>query len=400
MAAGNSSKCPPRLDNTYAAGAWLCRPYLLGNHLSLGANVFYRESLTNSYQSYGRSAYGGDIKVGAPLTDDLGAQVHYSLINQSLSLAPELMDCSPANPPPSCFGNGEASAVVKQAALNGPAWTSTVGSTLTYSSLDNPRKPSDGIRADLRQDIAGLGGSNDFFKTTGDVRYYKNLGNNIVAMTRLARRHHRAVRRTDPAFPEQLLRRPPACARLRAERFWPARSHARHHHGQRRRQQLLGDLGATGGACAGLPPGTGLRGAIFADAGSLWGYRGQTSFPGMSQSFTPANSRQVRSSVGASLIWDSPLGPLHVNYALPLSKTNYDLTQRLNFGAGPSDTRRAWRRPVGYELARTECSHYLAAAWPTHSNPSPACGGGWPPKAAGWEIVANQMAGQQPCANE
>jgi outer membrane protein assembly factor BamA len=28
------------------------------------------------------------------------------------------------------------------------------------------------------------------------------------------------------------------------------------------------------------------------------------------------------------------MGPLHVDYAFPLSKGNYDVTQRLGFGAG------------------------------------------------------------------
>jgi outer membrane protein insertion porin family len=42
----------------------------------------------------------------------------------------------------------------------------------------------------------------------------------------------------------------------------------------------------------------------------------------------------VRSSLGAGLIWDSPFGPLRVDYAYPTSKTNYDVTQRLHFGFG------------------------------------------------------------------
>jgi len=47
------------------------------------------------------------------------------------------------------------------------------------------------------------------------------------------------------------------------------------------------------------------------------------------------DSRKIRSSIGASLIWDSPFGAMHVDYAFPTSKTNYDVTQRLSFGAGP-----------------------------------------------------------------
>ena len=65
----------------------------------------------------------------SPLTDDISTQARYSLINQSLSLAPALMDCSPTNPPPGCLANGEASAAVKQTVLNGPLWISSVGSS-------------------------------------------------------------------------------------------------------------------------------------------------------------------------------------------------------------------------------------------------------------------------------
>jgi outer membrane protein insertion porin family len=47
-----------------------------------------------------------------------------------------------------------------------------------------------------------------------------------------------------------------------------------------------------------------------------------------------ANSRAVRASVGASLIWASPFGALRVDYAYPVAKQSYDVTQRLNFSAG------------------------------------------------------------------
>jgi hypothetical protein len=68
-------------------------------------------------------------------------------------------------------------------------------------------------------------------------------------------------------------------------------------------------------------------------AGSLWGYRGATSFPSLSQSLTVVDSLQVRSSIGSSLIWDSPFGPLRVDYAYPVIKASSDITQRLHFGA-------------------------------------------------------------------
>jgi outer membrane protein insertion porin family len=37
--------------------------------------------------------------------------------------------------------------------------------------------------------------------------------------------------------------------------------------------------------------------------------------------------------VGAGLIWDSPFGPLRVDYAYPTSKAAFDVTQRMRFSA-------------------------------------------------------------------
>jgi len=80
-----------------------------------------------------------------------------------------------------------------------------------------------------------------------------------------------------------------------------------------------------------------LKVALFADAGSLWATRA-SSAASLASSLSPsqqiANSRAIRASVGAGLIWDSPFGALRVDYAYPVAKQNYDVTQRLNFSAG------------------------------------------------------------------
>jgi outer membrane protein insertion porin family len=41
----------------------------------------------------------------------------------------------------------------------------------------------------------------------------------------------------------------------------------------------------------------------------------------------------VRASVGAGLLWNSPLGPLRIDYAHPLLRETYDKTQLIRFGA-------------------------------------------------------------------
>jgi outer membrane protein insertion porin family len=44
----------------------------------------------------------------------------------------------------------------------------------------------------------------------------------------------------------------------------------------------------------------------------------------------------IRTSVGGSLLWASPLGPIRVDLAYPITKGKYDQTQFFNFSGGTS----------------------------------------------------------------
>jgi len=86
----------------------------------------------------------------------------------------------------------------------------------------------------------------------------------------------------------------------------------------------------------------------------VWGYRAETQSPATGEVnglVTPASSTgvtpfvcqcgmqyadtpAVRASVGASIIWDSPFGPLRFDFAYPFLKEPYDRTQFFAFGGG------------------------------------------------------------------
>src|SRR5690606_34089752 len=96
-----------------------------------------------------------------------------------------------------------------------------------------------------------------------------------------------------------------------------------------------------------MPKDFGLRGALFADVGSVWGYEGATSFTAVGPftgtcptggtvtgSICLADSSAIRASVGGSIIWASPFGPLRFDIAYPIMKQGYDKTQVFRFGAG------------------------------------------------------------------
>jgi outer membrane protein insertion porin family len=82
----------------------------------------------------------------------------------------------------------------------------------------------------------------------------------------------------------------------------------------------------------GMPRELGLRGAVFFDAGTLYDYGGQVNFP--TGSIDLVDESGIRSSVGASILWASPLGPLRFDYAYVLSKDDYDRTQAFRFSGG------------------------------------------------------------------
>ena len=105
-----------------------------------------------------------------------------------------------------------------------------------------------------------------------------------------------------------------------------------------------------------LPKEVGLKGAVYADAGSLFDYKGPTSWIATGEVNTPGcvpparspispgtclglqydSGNVVRSSVGVGLIWASPFGPLRFDYAVPLTKGPFDRVQQFKFGGGTS----------------------------------------------------------------
>jgi outer membrane protein insertion porin family len=211
---------------------------------------------------------------------------------------------------------------------------STVGSTLTYSTLDNPKNPHEGLRVELRQDVAGFGGDVDFLKTTGDVRYYHDLSNDVVGMVLAQGGYITPYGGQTLPLMSSFFGGPQLVRGFAASGFGPRDVTPGTTQDNIGGSRFLASTAELQAPIPGLPPEVALKIAVFTDAGSLWGYRGATSFPSLSQSLTVADQQRVRSSIGSGVIWDSPFGALRVDYAYPTSKASTDVTQRLHFGVG------------------------------------------------------------------
>ncbi len=343
-------------------------PYFLGYRLAAGFDAFYKYSDLTRYSRYETTVYGGQLRLGLPVTEEFGVTIRYSLYNTELKVPNTLKkpydDCSFPIPGytatyptgtvlngrdvsgqaayPACAYDGEASIAIKGS--QGNTLTSLAGLTLAYSTLDVVGAPHNGIYAELKPDVAGLGGDSKFFRVTADARYYKELYEDVVGFVRFQGGHVESLdgqplRVTDQFFlgPSLVRGFAPNGIGPRDVGIADARSNA------------IGGSTYVGGTLEvqfplyGVPRDLGLKGALFADAGTLFGYHGKTTFDVNGDQFINGYSNgrcafnaytigvepecvnvrdkaTIRSSVGASILWNSPLGPIRFDYAYALSK--------------------------------------------------------------------------------
>jgi outer membrane protein insertion porin family len=305
----------------YARGVDLSvsEPYFLGTKIAAGIELFGRQTEANSYQSYNSTTYGSTVQFGTPITEQLGVQWRYSLYDQNISLASNSSGLMP-------------SLAVRQAAANGPALVSAVGSTATFSTIDNPKSPTSGIRSQLSQDLAGLGGDVKFLRTAEDVRYYQSIGGDLVGMVRAQGGYITGWGGQQVPLMNSFFGGPTMVRGFATNGFGPRDLTPGTTMDNVGGSMYWATTAELQSGIPGVPNEYGLKASAFVDAGSVFGYRGPTSFGG--SSLQVANKNVVRSSVGAGLTWASPFGALTVDYAVPITKAAYDVVQPLRFSAG------------------------------------------------------------------
>jgi outer membrane protein insertion porin family len=348
----------------------IVEPFLLGYRVAGGLDFFQRQQLPSSYVSYETVTTGGSARLGFALREDLSMQVRYSLYRQEVSIDPVLKDCNnnfltnPAmafNPTPSyaanpanafpagfdptafltatnglgCFANGEASLPVKIELSGGPVWTSAVGYTLAYNTLDSNKDPTNGLLVEFRQDVAGLGGDVKYVRSAVDARFYFPVVSDVVGVLRGQGGHIAGIGGGGIRMLDHFQMGPNL-----VRGFAPIGLGPRDITAGTSQDALGGTMYWAASAELQmpfwfLPKEAGLKGAVYADVGSLWDYKGATNFPLTNESIIVAQDNMiVRSSVGAAIIWQSPFGPLRFDYAVPISKGANDRTQVFRFGGG------------------------------------------------------------------
>jgi outer membrane protein insertion porin family len=329
--------------------------------------------LVSQYSYYNNFVTGGTVRFGLPVTDEITFSPRYSVYRSEITIPDDANhpynDCgspvlgttpgygfTPLTPISNCLTNGEASLALKQA--QGVTVTSMFGYTMSYNSLDNLKNPTGGIYAELKQDVAGAGGDEHYVRTTGDFRYYHAVWDEVVGILRFQGGDLQALGNNQLRIVDNFNLGPSLVRGFAPNGIGPRDVSF----GVDPSGNPLGGTKYFGTSLEfqfpiwGLPKDFGLKGAIFADAGTLYGYKGATNFtglPGASNSTvgcTPndappayvqgtcitvgGDTTRIRSSAGASLIWQSPLGPIRFDFAKAITKSPYDQTQFFRFTGG------------------------------------------------------------------
>ena len=274
-------------------------PYLFDRPISGTIAGFTRkfDKDEKHYRRYDHSSDGMVLSAGYDLTEYLHHSVHYSLTKNKIT---NIADT--------------ASIYIQE--QKGTRISSMVGQNFTYDKRDSTISPTSGYILSLGQDVAGLGGNTKFLKHEVKGRYYYPIYNDdvILMVSGEAGEIHgfggKKVNLVDRFFLG-------GADNLRGFDFSGVGPRAKGGDNE----SLGGNIYYTTTTEVKFPLGVGkdfgLFGSVFVDAGSLY----KVDVDQKSQIY---DSKKLRSSYGVSVGFMSPMGPIKIHYARPISKAVFD----------------------------------------------------------------------------
>ena len=294
-------------------------PYFLGHKLPAGVDIFHTTYRMDN--AYDVMESGISPRIDVPFTDNLTGNISYNYMRERYDLGKnaKLKDLK----------DQYAGAIVNASKSH---WNrSSLQYGLVYNSLDNMAIPRKGLYAKAVQEYAGLGGTAKYIKTSGKIMSYTTLSerHDVVGLLSAGAGflHENA---TNGARVYDLFKNDNNLIRgFKYNGIGP-----RQKSGNGTVYFIGGSkfFNATAELQYPLPivsNSLGMRGAVFADMGSIFG---NPYVPAVDEQPVTDTKMNLRSSVGISLIWASPLGPLRFDYARPIQKVKGDLLESFNFG--------------------------------------------------------------------
>ncbi len=299
-------------------------PYFLGMPISAGVDLFGTRTNNQEFSSYRSEQIGGALRTGFRLDEFSSVNFKYYLARRKVT---------------DINVDSAAPAIIEQ---EGTDWKSALSTTYTWDDLDNPARPTSGLRAQIEAEVAGLGGSDRFAGVEGRLWYFIPLLDEKVVIKLEANAGHVEPFGNDVPLQDRYFKGSDTFRGFTKSGIGP-----RQIGNDGKYDAIGGSTYAIGTVEAifplGLPEAFGLEGTVFTDFGTVFGTSEETVANGgincagsasYSGDCTVYDTAALRASIGAGVIWQSPFGPLRFEAAYPILKQDFDDAEWFRFSVG------------------------------------------------------------------
>ncbi|PBC04800.1 outer membrane protein assembly factor BamA [Mesorhizobium sp. WSM3860] len=295
-------------------------PYFLGRRIAAGFDIYKSTREYNNH--YDSDTTGATIRFGLPITDSISTQLAYNISQEKYKVDDSCGPTSPADPDGTCT----ISPAILEGVAQSPWIKSSVSLGLVYNTIDDMKNPHEGLYITGTTEVAGLGGDAKWVKLTGRASVYQTLSEqlDLVGLISGGAGHIAGYGNDGLRIFDQFQSNDRMIRGFEYGGIGPVDTNTGDHLGG---TTYFNASAEAQFPLPAIPESFGLRGAVFADAATLYGSAIHTA--GVTQSST---DMKLRASVGVGLMWASPFGPIRIDYAIPVKKEATDDVQEFNFG--------------------------------------------------------------------
>ena len=279
-------------------------PSFLGRDLKFKIGAYYKTT-DQKDAKYNTKATGFTTGLEFPVSENGRLELRYRISQDEIT----------------AVAAGSSDILVREAA-RGALLTSALGYSYSYDTRTNGLNPNGGVLLRFSQDFAGVGGDTKYILTNAfglaETKVFKEeVTVRAIFEGGMINSINGDSRVTERFFANGKLRG------FEGNGFGPRDLTSAN------QDALGGNVYATARFEAdfpiGLPEEYGVKGGAFLDVGSVW------SLDDIAGTGGPVDDAfHLRSSVGLSLFWETPIGPLRFNFSKALVKEDYDKEQNFD----------------------------------------------------------------------
>ena len=301
-------------------------PRFLGRDIGAGFDLFHSRYDFQEESSFDYRSTGAGLRLTYPLNGYSRLSTRYFIKDDEIIV-----------PTGYCSGGGQGSAALCEQV--GASLNSSVGYTLLVDRRNDPVRPTRGWTGSLRQDVAGLGGDVNYVKTEVESSVYYGITPSWIVSVNGSAGYVSgwagdAIRINDRFFKG-------------GNTFRGFENAGMGPRDLATNDALGGNFYAVGSVELTLPNGLpeqyGIKTSLFADVGTLGVLDDRYTLnptTGLSSACPEgavigdacvADDLSLRASVGLSVHWKAPVGPIRFDFSKILSSEEYDRTETFRF---------------------------------------------------------------------